>query len=43
MNKEVLREIITFLNYLQDKIEECYKKETEIMKERFLERIGKIK
>lgn len=33
MDKEKLE---NFLNYMQDKVEECYKAETEIAIERFL-------
>lgn len=36
MEKESLRK---FLEYLQDKVEECYKKETEIAIEEFLKDI----
>lgn len=36
INKE---ELISFLEYLEDKVEECYKKEVKQSIERFLKRI----
>ena len=33
-------ELVKFLDYLEDKVEECYKKEIRQSIERFLKRIG---
>ncbi len=38
INKE---ELISFLEYLEDKVEDCYKKEVKQSIERFLKRIEK--
>ena len=38
INKE---ELISFLEYLEDKVEDCYKKEIKQSIERFLKRIEK--
>lgn len=42
--KEIVKidkeELVKFLDYLEDKVEECYKKEIRQSIERFLKRIG---
>ena len=40
MKKEVVEEFKKFIDYLEEKVEECYKKEVKIMKKRFYERMG---
>ncbi|MDE8286149.1 hypothetical protein PT168_08660 [Erysipelothrix rhusiopathiae] len=41
MTREELKEVSDFLDYLQDKVEDVYAKETQIMIERFLQRMSK--
>lgn len=41
MTREELKEVSDFLEYMQDKVDEVYAKETQIMIERFLERMRK--
>lgn len=41
MTREELKEVSDFLEYMQDKVDEVYAKETQIMIDRFLERMEK--
>lgn len=41
MTQEELKEVREFLEYMQDKVDTVYQKETQIMIERFLQRMSK--
>lgn len=41
MTREELKEVREFLEYMQDKVDTVYQKETQIMIERFLQRMSK--
>lgn len=37
-----LKELENFLNYLNDKVEDCYRKETDGAVKRYLKELGKV-
>lgn len=41
MNKQELKELESFLNYLEDKVEECYKKEVNEAIKEYLKELKK--
>ena len=41
MTREELKEVSDFLEYMQDKVDEVYAKETQLMIDRFLQRMSK--